>query len=79
MHGPIIVHVTMSPWHNKLCNVDNLKDKKTHILNSLTSAVYSECDFKVSNSNKIHDGLDAAIGEGLTWLGHSARGILCHC
>ena len=43
------------------------------------SAVYSECDFKVKNSNEIHDGLDAAIGEGLTWLGHSARGILCLC
>ena len=40
------------------------------------SAVYSECDFKVKNSNEIHDGLDAATGEGLTWLGHSARGIL---
>ena len=45
----------------------------------LTSAVYSECDFIVKHSNEIHDGLDAAIGEGLTWLGHSARGILCLC
>jgi len=24
MQGPIIVHVAMSPWHNKLCNLDNL-------------------------------------------------------
>ena len=46
------------------------------MLNFLTSAVYSECDFKVKNSNEFHDGLDAAIGEGLIWLGHSARGIL---
>ena len=52
------------------------KKQFPNILTFLTSAVYSECDFKVYNSNEIHDGLNAAIGEGLTWLGHSARGIL---
>ena len=33
------------------------------------SAVYSECDLKVYNATVIHDGLDAAIEEGLTWHG----------
>ena len=37
------------------------------------------CRVKVKNSDEIHDGLDAAIGEGLTWLGHSTRGILYLC
>ena len=46
---------------------------------SLTSAVYSECEHKISNSNEIHDGLDAAIGDGLTWHCQLARDILVLC